>query len=340
MAAFMQHLDSWRGGFCRRWVRLLVACISLASLSTFAADQTKLPTIGELWLSDPVTAALYMKEFRHGLRELGYVEGHTITIVSRFARGDPARLPGLVRELVASKVDVLFVTPRAQADAIQATTTIPIVAMGFSDPIAEGAVSSLARPGRNITGISWQSADIVGKRLELAGQLVPGLKRVAVLFDPSDQRGRSAEAKAIEALAHNMGVKTQTFQLSDPSTKQSVFDAISRYQPDVLVVVASSLTLVLGGPIYRFAASRHIPTISETIVMANWGALLTYGADDLAMTQRAAAYVDKILKGAKPADLPIEQPTKFELVVNLKTAKSLGMSIPDSILLRADQIIR
>ena len=237
-----------------------------------------------------------MKAFRDGLRELGYVEGRTITIVSRFARGDPARLPGLVGELVALKVDVLFVTPKAQADAIRATTTIPIVSMGFADPMEEGAVSSLARPGRNITGVSWQSADTVGKRLQLARQLVPALKRLAVLFDPSDQRGRSAEAKAFEALAHNVGIKTEMFQLSDPSARQSVFDAISRYQPDVLVVVVSSLTLVPGEPIYRFAVARHIPTISETTVMAKAGALLAYGPDDMAITKRAAVYVVKSSK--------------------------------------------
>ena len=184
------------------------------------------------------------------------------------------------------------------------------------------------------------SADTVGKRLELARQLVPAMKRLARLFDPSDQRGRAAEAKAFEALAHKMSITTEMFKLSDPSASQSVFGAISRYQPDVLVVVASSLTLVLGEPIYRFAVTRHIPTISETTVMARAGALLSYGPDDMAITKRAAVYVDKILKGASAADLPIEQPTKLELIVNLKTAKALGMSIPDSILLQADKSIQ
>jgi len=163
------------------------------------------------------------------------------------------------------------------------------------------------------------------------------MKRLARLFDPSDQRGRAAEAKAFEDLAHKMSITTEMFKLSDPSASQSVFGAISRYQPDVLVVVASSLTLVLGEPIYRFAVTRHIPTISETTVMARAGALLAYGPDDMAITKRAALYVDKILKGASAADLPIEQPTKLELIVNLETAKALGMSIPDSILLQADK---
>ncbi|MGH8613848.1 MAG: ABC transporter substrate-binding protein [Gammaproteobacteria bacterium] len=307
--------------------------------SLAAADQSQtLPTIGEVWLSEPVIASPYIQAFRNGLHDLGYVEGRTVTIVSRFADGDATRLPTLVAELVALKVDVLFVSPRALPVAMRATTTIPIVSMGFADPVAEGVVPSLARPGGNVTGISWQSADTAGKRLELARLLVPTLRRVAILFDPTDQR--SVDANAFRSLAGSLGVKTRAFELSTLAKQRTIYAAIARYRPEVLIVGVSPLTLMAREPISHFAMAHRIPLISEGIVMAQSGALLTYGPNELDLTRQTAFYVDKILKGAKPSDLPIQQPMKLELIVNLRTAKSIGVTVPDSILVRADELIR
>lgn len=318
---------------------LLAAFIALAVAPMVAtADQSRLPTIGEVWFSEPVVAAPYMQAFRSGLRDLGYVEGRTVNIVSRFADGDATRLPTLIADLVALKVDVLYVSPRGLADAVHATKTVPIVSMGFADPVAEGFAASLARPGGNVTGISWQSMDTAGKRLEFAKQLVPALRRVAILFDPADQR--SVDAKAFRSLAITLGVNARAFELSDPAKKPVVFQAIAQYRPDVLLVGLSPLTLMLRKPICGFAITHRIPLISEGIVMAASGALLTYGPNDLEATKRTAVYIDKILKGTSPADLPIEQPTKFELIVSMKTAKAIGVTVPESILAQADEVIR
>jgi len=319
------------------FVAAVIAITAARPLSGAENGQT-LPKIGEVWLSEPIVATPYIEAFRSGLRDLGWVDGRTVTIVPRFAHGDAQRLPTIMAELVALNVDVLYVTPRAISVAMQATTTIPIVSMGFADPVVEGVVPSLARPGGNVTGFSWQSVDTAAKRLELARELVPALSRVAVLFDPTDQR--SADPNTIRSLASGIGIETRAFELSALSKQSTVYAAIARYQPDALIVGVSPLTLMAREPISRFATAHRIPVISEGMVMAQAGALLTYGPDELKLTRQTAVYVDKILKGAKPSDLPIQQPTQLELIVNLRTAKFIGVSVPDSILMRADELLQ
>src|SRR5262245_33650316 len=278
--------------------------------------------------------------FRQGLRELGYIEGQNVTIEYRFASGQVGRLPELAAELVRFPVDVIVVhtTPALQA-LRQVTRTMPIVMAGFGDPVAEGFVASLARPGGNITGLSWLTPEVAGKRLELLHQVLPKLTRVAVLLDPNDTVA-VVERSAIATAAHATGVTIETFEAQNPATLPAVFAAIKKARAEALVVVYTARTVGQEGQIANLATVNRLPLVSEQREFADAGGLITYGPRSFDIYRGAARYVDKILKGAKPADLPIEQPTKFELVINLKTAKALGLTIPPSLLARADEVIR
>lgn len=320
-------------------IAMFVTLIAASTAVATAQDRQRPARVGQIWFQDAAGAQPYHRAFRDGMQALGYVDGRNVTYFTRYAYGNPDRIPSLVAELVAAKVDVLYITAMALPAAKQATTTIPIVSAAFYDPVAEGFANSLARPGGNVTGMSWQSPETSGKRLELAMEVLPGLRRVALLFDPRDP-GAVLDAKAVRSAAADAGVSVTLFEVSDPLSLDAVLVAIESDRPRALILVHSPQTVHYRERMVRFAIGHRLPLISEGRDFAEAGALLTYGPSIVDMFRRGAGYVDKILKGAKPGDLPIEQPTKFELVVNLKTAKALGITIPQSILLRADEVIR
>lgn len=303
-----------------------------------AEDARKLPRIGQVFGSNPIIAKPWDEAFRQGLRDLGYVEGKNVIFLPRYAHGDSARFPALLSELIALNVDVLFVANTAIPAAMQLTKTIPIVAPTMGDPVRAGFAASLAHPGGNLTGGYTLSVETDSKRLELAKEGVPGLRRAAFMFEVSDVDPQ--EVNELRALAHGVGVTVHPVGVRNLDEIETALKAMKSNRPQVLILSGSPLTLLHRGRIIAGAASYKVPVISEGRDFAVDGALLTYSADYHEMWKRAALHVDKILKGAKPRDLPIEQPTKFELIVNVKTAKALGLTIPQSILLRADEVIR
>jgi putative tryptophan/tyrosine transport system substrate-binding protein len=255
-------------------------------------------------------------------------------------KGDLARAPAIIKELVSLKVDVLYLLTNTVAAARSLGTTIPIVCADFYDPIDEGYTTKLSRPDRNITGISYQTPETVAKRLELAKDLIPGLKSVAFLFEMGD-RGALIEEKGIRAAASVAKVQLNTYPVRNLRDIQAAFATMKNSQHDALVVSINAITWAHQAEIARLAINIKLPAISEVSEFTTAGFLLTYGPNALdAYTRGAAVYLDKILRGAKPSDLPIEQPTKFDFVVNLKTAKALGIKIPESITLRATEVIR
>jgi putative ABC transport system substrate-binding protein len=321
---------------------LLPVAVLLAPLAGEAQHAATILRIGFLSpssLSDSRTAR-FLQAFRQGLRELGYAEGQNIAIESRFAEGKWNQLPGLAAELVRVKVDVIvtYTTPATQA-AKQATGTIPIVVATVIDPVAAGLVASLAHPGGNVTGLSQMVPELVGKQLEVLKEVAPKISRVALLSNPAN----SAHALAIRDMkvaARSLGVQLQLLEARGPSEIGSAFAAMTTERAGAVIVLVDSMLIDHRTRIADLAARRRLPTVSATIETAEAGGLIAYGPSVRDMFRRAAAYVDKILKGAKPADLPIEQPTKFELVINLRTARALGLTIPQSVLLRADQVIQ
>jgi putative ABC transport system substrate-binding protein len=278
---------------------------------------------------------------RQGLRELGYVEGKNIVIERRFAEGKLDRLPTLAADLARLKVDVIVTAgPLPTRAAKEATSTIPIVMAQDPDPVGNGFVASLARPGGNITGLSTLAPELSGKRLELLKEIIPDLSRVAV-FGTSTYPGNAQALKESELAAKAFGVKLQHLDVLDPKGIETAFRAASKGRAD------AGLWLVAGGVagghrtrILELAEKSRLPVIYGSRGIVEAGGLMTYGVSLTDLSRRAATYVDKILKGAKPADLPVEQPTKFELVINLKTAKQIGVTIPSHVLARADRVIR
>ena len=301
------------------------------------AQQTvKVARIGFLRVSSPPDP--FTEPFRQGLHELGYVEGRNISIEYRWAEGRPERLPALAAELVRLKVDVIVAAGPAVEAASQATTTIPIVMPVVGDPVRRGLVASLARPGGNITGLTNLSAELPGKWMELLKEILPGVSRVAVL---SDSHYTADQLSVSEAAARSLGVRLQVLNVSRPEELETAFAQAKKNRAEALVVLSSALFYVHRADLVAFAAKQRLPTIyHQKDFVVGSGGLMSYGPDFHDLFRRAAGYVDKILKGAKPGDLPIEQPTKFELVVNLRTAKALGLTIPESMLLRADEVIR
>ena len=318
---------------------LIVVLGAIPTVVATAQDRERPARVGEIWFQDFAGAEPFHKAFRDGMKSLGYVEGRNVIYFTRFADGSEDRVREILRELVATKVDVLFVSQKVVRQANQATKTVPIVCATMSDPVHEGIVASLSRPGGNITGLSWQTTDTAGKRLELANEVIPGLKNVAIVFDP-DYAGALTELEELRSTAMTMGITPRAFEVRAGDNLDKALAAIRRDKPQLLVVVDSSVTLQFREPILRSAIRNRVPAISESRPFADSGALLTFGANLGEQMKHGASYVDKILKGAKPGDLPIKQPTKFELVVNLKTAKALGITIPQSILVRADEVIR
>jgi putative tryptophan/tyrosine transport system substrate-binding protein len=285
-------------------------------------------------LSDP-----YVDAFRGGLRELGYKEGRDVLLEIRWAEGSNEPLFGLATELVASKVEVLVTvsTPAAIA-AKQATATIPIVFTAVGDPVGAGVVPSLARPGGNATGFSLLATELSAKRLEILREIVPNASPVAMLWNDTNP-GMTLRAHESERAAATLGLTIQSYGVHDLITFDPAFEAIVSAGGAAVLTLVDPFTRLHRQRIVDFAAERHLPAIYETREFVDAGGLISYGVDLFAMQRRAALYVDKILKGTKPAELPVEQPTKFELVINLRTAKALGLTIPPSLLSRADDVI-
>jgi putative ABC transport system substrate-binding protein len=276
---------------------------------------------------------------RQGLRELGYVEGQNIALEIRWADGRYERLPALVAELVRLKVDVLVVgtTPGALA-AKSATRTIPIVMYAVGDPVGSGLVASLAHPGGNLTGLSLFNKEVSGKRLELLKENLPSISRVAVLTNPGNPI-HAVFWKETQAAAHTLGLQLHAIKIYGPGDFDDAFTAAARGRADALLVFDDSLTLGYRTRLVALAAKRRLPTMYGLREFPDAGGLMSYGPSNFDMYRRTATYVDNLLKGAKPADLPVEQPTKFELVINMNTAKALGLTIPQSLLQRAHQVI-
>jgi putative ABC transport system substrate-binding protein len=303
-----------------------------------AQQAAKIPRIGYVSVSgNPNTPGPLVEVFRQGLRDLGYTEGKNILVEYRYAAEKPDRVPGFVAELVQLKVDVLVSSSsEAIRAAQQATKTIPIVMLTSQDPVATGIVDSLARPGGNITGLTRLTRELSGKRLELFKEVFPGISRVGVL---GTQGGTGV--KDYEAAAHVLKIPLQLLEVRGPNPDlEGAFQAAVKGRVSALIVVGSSLINGYRKRITELAKENRLPLIHETSQSVEAGGLMSYSANDLEVFRRAATYVDKILKGAKPADLPVEQPTKFELVINLKTAKQLGLTIPQSVLFRADKVIK
>ena len=284
-----------------------------------------------------------LEAFRQGLRDLGYVEGRNLVIEYRDAEGKLERLPALAAELVALKVDVVLAgATLAALAAKQATRTIPIVFAAAGDPVTDGLVTSLARPGGNVTGLSFLASELVGKRLELLTQAVPGVSRVAVLWHPggSGERTEKDMLKEAEVAARALGVRLQFFEVRGPADFDRAFSDMTRARAGSLTAIGGILFFNERRRLVDLAAKNRLPAVYASRDYVDDGGLMAYGPSAADMFRRAATYVDKILKGAKPADLPVEQPTKFELVINLKTAKALGLTIPQSVLVRADEVIQ
>ena len=327
-----------------RVIELAVVLTLSLVLSPFAVEAqqaSQIPKIGVLLTATPATAASFFEAFRQGLRELGHVEGKTVVLEVRYGEGRPERLPELARELVRLKVDGIATTNDAAIAAVKRETrTIPIVMIFSTDPVGTGFVASLARPGGNVTGLSNISPEISGKRLELLRSVVPGLSRVAILWSP-DARGNLLDCKETEAAARSLRLEVQSVEVSRVEDLDQAFSAVISQRAQALVVPsASPVAAANRGQIATFAQKNRLPSMYGAKDYVEAGGLMSYGPSVSDMFRRAAVYVDKILKGAKPADLPIEQPTKFELVVNLKTAKAIGLTIPQSLLVRADEVIQ
>ena len=281
----------------------------------------------------------FVEAFQHGLRERGYVEGQNVVVEYRFD-GSLEQLPQLAAELVRLPVDVLLVPNVSAALAAKhATTTLPIVLVGVSDPVGSGLVASLARPGGNITGLAVLQREVVGKQLEFLKDVLPTVSRVAVLWNPASQ-GHTLMVREAEVAAPAVGVQLHLQEARGPDAFDRAFAAMTSAHADALLVFGDAMLLQHRSRLAELASTRHLPTMYNLREFVEAGGLLSYGPSRTDTRQRAATYVDKILKGAKPADLPVERPMKFELVINLKTAKALGLTIPPAVLARADKVIQ
>jgi len=319
-----------------------VVILAVTLLAPLAARAQQMARIGYLVLNLDVNPR-NRDAFRQGLRDLGYVEGRNLVIEYRDAGGKPERLAASAAELVALNVDVI-VSPGTLASlaAKRATATIPIVVPTIGDPVADGLVKSLAQPGGNVTGLSNLTNDLIGKCMQLLKEAVPGATRVAVLTHPGSATAKTDKdfATRAQAAGRSLGFVVQLIDAGRPVDLDRAFAEMSRWRANALVVMPYATLLQERARIVALAAKQRLPAVyayRENVVA---GGLMSYGADLADQFRRSAAYVDRILKGAKPADLPVEQPTKFELIINLKTAKALGLTIPQSILVRADEVIR
>ena len=325
-----------------------ISCLALCALlfalcfSAEAQQPQRVPRIGYLTSSDPVTESTRSEGIRQALRDLGYVEGQNIAFEYRYAEGKLDRFPEIAAELVRFKVDIIVVAGgntliRA---AKNATKTISIVMAGAApDPVEAGFVDSLARPGGNVTGLALLFNELAGKRLELLKEAVPKLARVAVLHDPA-LSPNILELKEVQAAASALGLTIQPWEIRRAGDFDGVFTAMAKHRPDGVYVISGRIVTSNRKQIVGFALKSRLPSVYPQREYVDAGGLMYYGADFAESYRRAAYYVDRILKGAKPADLPVEQPTKFEFIINLKAAKQIGLTIPPNVLARADKVIR
>ena len=321
-------------------VVVLAVGLTLPTLAAKAQETAKKAHVGVLLLTPRAGAGgTYIEALRGGLRELGYVEGKNLLLEIRSAEGRPDRLPGLAAEILSTRPDVLVT---AGSEAIltlkRATDVIPIIMATVMDPVALGITPNLAKPGGNLTGLAILSLELTSKRLQLLKEAFPRLSRVAVLWNP-DNPGNALALKEVETAAQALGLSWQGFAVQRPDKLVEAFEAVVGAQCNGILAIEDSVLFSHLSRIVESAARSRLPAMYAFRQFADAGGLMSYGPNTPDSFRRAAVYVHKILKGAKPADLPIEQPTKFELVINLKTAKALGLTIPHSLLLRADQVI-
>ena len=319
----------------------LVVVLMLASFHPANAQQSaKVPRIGFLGNSTADLEANLVGPFREGLRDLGYVEGRNILIEYRWAEGKYERFPALLAELIALKVEVIVTAGTPASLAVKkATASIPLVMIAVGDPIGTGLIASLARPGGNITGLTSIAADLEGKRLELLREVVPALSHVAVLWNPASSFQVVAE-KEVQAAAQGLRMKVLSLGVQAQEEFDNAFAAILKARPGALLVLADRLFLHHRARIMNFATKHRLPGVHAYVELVEAGGLMSYGPSYADMHRRAATFVHKILKGTKPADLPVEQPMKFELIINLQAAKKIGLTIPPNVLARADKVIR
>jgi putative ABC transport system substrate-binding protein len=327
----------------RKWVGIFaIVLILVGGVETRAQQQKKVPRIGYLSALEPARESARSKAIRLGLRELGYIEGQNLAIEYRYAEGKSNRAPELAAELVRLKVDIIVVAgggPWTRA-AKNATNTIPIIMVGVGDdPVEGGLVESLARPSGNVTGLTFLNRELGGKRLELLKEAVPKIARVAVLYDPALQNN-ILQLKEVESAARSLGLTVRSWDVRTGQGFERLFAALTKERPDGLYVPGGPLMTTNRNRIVGFALKNRLPSVYQNREAVDAGGLMSYAADETESYQRVAYYVDRILKGAKPGDLPVEQPTKFELVINLNTAKQIGVTIPPNVLARADRVIR
>jgi putative ABC transport system substrate-binding protein len=325
----------------RRLVLALIAGALAAPVASFAQQPAKIARVGFLYPGFPDgVGSVGLRALRDGLHELGYVEGKNLQLELRWGEGKIERLPALAAELVQLKVDVIVAaTSPSVVAARQATRTIPIVMPTSSDPAGDGLVASLAHPGGNITGLSIMSPELGEKRIQMLKELFPRVSHpMAVLWNP-DYVGMRARFEQARVAAPAVGLTVRSVEVRDTRELDAAFEAITREHPEALLLLVDPFTFSQRSRIVEFAAEQRIPAMYETSDFVDVGGLISYGPIVADQYRRAAAYVDKILRGAKPADLPIEQPTKFELAINMRAAKALGIKFPESILLRADKVI-
>jgi putative tryptophan/tyrosine transport system substrate-binding protein len=325
----------------RRLVLALIAGALAAPVASFAQQPAKIARVGFLYPGFPDgVGSVGLRALRDGLHELGYVEGKNLQLELRWGEGKIERLPALAAELVQLKVDVIVAaTSPSVVAASQATRTIPIVMPTSSDPVGDGLVASLAHPGGNITGLSIMSPELGEKRIQMLKELFPRVSHpMAVLWNP-DYVGMRARFEQARVAAPAVGLTVRSVEVRDTRELDAAFEAITREHPEALLLLVDPFTFSQRSRIVEFAAEQRIPAMYETSDFVDVGGLISYGPIVADQYRGAAAYVDKILRGAKPADLPIEQPTKFELVINMRAAKALGIKFPQSILLRADKVI-
>jgi ABC-type uncharacterized transport system substrate-binding protein len=323
----------------KKTIRVLLVGLTLASVHLTEAQQPKkVPRVGYLSaLGDSNNPGFHVEAFRRGLRDLGYIEGKNILIEYRYPEGIRDRIPILVAELVQLKVDVVVVTnPSTTHAAKQATKTIPIVMVTTNDPVATGLVDSLARPGGNITGLTRRTRELGERRLELLKEVVPGISRVGVL-----SAAPSIALKEYEAPARTLKISLQSLEVHGPNPDlESAFRNAIKGRVSAFIMPTSLLLSRYSKQIADLAIKKRLPSMYEAINYVEAGGLMSYAANDAEVFRRAAVYVDKILKGTKPADLPVERPMRFELVINLKTAKQIGLTIPAEVLYQADKVIK
>jgi putative tryptophan/tyrosine transport system substrate-binding protein len=312
--------------------------VLVVMIGAHAQQPSKVWHLGVLSGEPPTESLPVVTPFREELRKLGYADGRNIAIAWRWAEAKEQKLPTLASELVRSNVDVILaITAASVIAAKQVTTTIPIVMIINSDPVETGLVASYARPGGNVTGFSPITPELAGKRLELLKEVIPGIRRVAVLWEPI--QAKVPDFRETQVAAQTLGLQLQSLEVQNPNGFAAVFAAATVDRPDALLTLGSPTTVIYRGQIIDFAAQARLPAMYDKQEFATDGGLMAYTPSPVEHGRRTAAYVDKILRGAKPADLPVERATKLELVINLKTAKALGLTFPPSILARADEVI-